>query len=357
MQQASTIGPPDVQPPRLPLARVGRGYRAAIDAASAYIGATAPNPPVGCALLDREGRILVVAAHHRAGTPHAEARALQEAREKGLLAQAHTALVTLEPCNHTGRTPPCAEALRESPVEDIWVGVEDPHAIATGGIARLRQQPDGRNVYRLADYPALGAYRRDCEALIAPFARRVVTGRSWLTVKQALDVNGGMIPPAGRTTFTDHASLVLAHRLRRATDAIVTGIGTVLADRPRFNVRHVADHEPRAPRLLVICDRHGRTPPDYREAMTQAGFNVQVTDDIAGVPARLAAHGVNWAMVEAGPGLLREIDRLGLWDDWLTIQQHAAQPDTHDIRARGVSPLRFLTGLEHETPRYFEGAS
>jgi diaminohydroxyphosphoribosylaminopyrimidine deaminase/5-amino-6-(5-phosphoribosylamino)uracil reductase len=341
--------------PDAALAAIGRAFRAALEAAKEFIGATAPNPPVGCALLDAEGEILVVAAHHRAGTPHAEARALAQARAQGLIERVRTAVVTLEPCNHTGRTPPCSEALRSSPVREVWVGVEDPHAQAAGGIARLRAEPDPRRVFRLVDFPDLAAEHDACAALIAPFARRVTDGRAWMTVKQALDLRSGtptMIPPGGQTVFTRASSLLLAHRLRRATDAIVTGAGTVLADRPSFTVRHLPDHANRHPRLLVVCDRQGRVPRAWREEREVAGFHVLLTRDLASVPQLLAAHEANWAMVEAGPALLAEIGQLGLWDDWVTIRHDAAGPDTISIRSqREVTPLRLIPFSDDHSPQ------
>ncbi|KXV79504.1 riboflavin biosynthesis protein RibD, partial [Gluconobacter japonicus] len=205
-------------------------------------------------LLDSEGRILTVGVHPKAGQPHAEAMALAQARDTGVLEQARTAIVTLEPCNHTGRTPPCSEALRNSPVEHVWIGVADPTPQAAGGAARLREMPGGRDVTFLKDVPELTDLYRDCRALLAPFQSRVTRHRPWISVKQALDRDGSMIPPVGQTTFTSEASLMLAHRLRRATDAIITGVGTVLADKPRFTVRRVQDHAGRAKRLLVVCD-------------------------------------------------------------------------------------------------------
>jgi len=329
------------------MSRIGRGFRAALDEACRYVGATAPNPPVGCALLDHTGEILVVAAHHRAGTLHAEARALAEAKEHGLYDRIHTAIVTLEPCAHFGRTPPCSIALRESPAREVWIGAADPNPVATGGAAILAREPGTRIVRWLGSYPALATYRQECDALIAPFARRVTTGCAWMTVKQALDVNGQMIPPFGQVTFTSTESLRLAHRLRRATDAIVTGAGTILADRPRFTVRHVADHPERARRLLVVCDRRGRIDTSTCDALAANGFDLRLTDTLEDVPAMLGAAGVNWAMVEGGPGLVESISNLGLWDDWLTISRRATGSDQISQRARGVSPLDLLLGPEH----------
>ncbi|GBR67890.1 bifunctional diaminohydroxyphosphoribosylaminopyrimidine deaminase/5-amino-6-(5-phosphoribosylamino)uracil reductase RibD [Gluconobacter kanchanaburiensis] len=320
---------------------IRNGFRATISQAVETFGATAPNPSVGCALLDAEGRILTIGAHPRTGQPHAEAMALAQARTAGVLDQARVALVTLEPCNHTGRTPPCSEALRNSPVQEVWIGAADPNPQASGGAARLREEPSAKRVIMLADRPEMADLARDCQALLAPFASRVVRHRPWISVKQALDEHGSMVPPPGQKTFTSPDSLVLAHRLRRATDAIITGIGTVLADRPRFTVRHVPDHEDRKPRLLVVCDRHGRLPADWTAEMTQAGFDVISSHDLLSVPAMLAERGVNWAMVEAGPALLASVSEAGLWDDWLTIHKTAGA-DRIDLKSRDESPLRLL---------------
>ncbi|GAB6855235.1 bifunctional diaminohydroxyphosphoribosylaminopyrimidine deaminase/5-amino-6-(5-phosphoribosylamino)uracil reductase RibD [Asaia astilbis] len=324
------------------ISAVRRGFDAALKEASVYLGATSPNPAVGCTLLDRDGAILVSEAHHRTGTRHAEALALHRAREIGVLDRAVTALVTLEPCNHVGRTPPCSEALRDSPVSTVWVGMRDPNPVAGGGIARLRQMPEGREVFLVEECPDLAETHRACQALLAPFATRISKQRPWITVKQACDAKGSMIPPEGKTTFTSQNSLEIAHRLRRASDAIITGIGTVLADRPRFTVRHVADHEDRAPRLLVVCDRQNRLPDSWREMMIGSGYRVIVSRDLAEIPSLLGDHGVNWAMVEAGPALLDEIADQGLWDDWLTIRTSHEGPDRCSVRSHGPSPLRFI---------------
>ncbi|MFT8402716.1 MAG: bifunctional diaminohydroxyphosphoribosylaminopyrimidine deaminase/5-amino-6-(5-phosphoribosylamino)uracil reductase RibD [Gluconobacter potus] len=328
------------------LTAIRQGFRSAIAQAVETFGATAPNPSVGCALLDAEGRILTVGVHPRVGQPHAEAMALAQARAAGVLDQARVALVTLEPCNHTGRTPPCSEALRNSPVHEVWIGAADPNPQAAGGAARLREMPGGKRVVMLADRPDMADLARDCRALLAPFASRVVRHRPWISVKQALDEHGSMVPPPGQKTFTSPDSLTLAHRLRRATDAIITGVGTVLADRPRFTVRHVADHEERSPRLLVVCDRHGRLPADWVAEMTEAGFEVLPSSDLLSVPAMLAERGVNWAMIEAGPALLASVADAGLWDDWLTIHKtpghNIAGADRIDLKSRDESPLRLL---------------
>ena len=327
------------------------GFDAARDAALAYLGNTAPNPPVGCAILDQHGAILAVGGHEKAGAPHAEAMALSRLRESGRSAEARRLLVTLEPCNHQGRTGPCTEAILASPVREVWIGCSDPNPRVTGhGAARLAEA--GLSVRTL---PA-GRLRRDCEALILPFRSWASRRRPWITVKQALDATGGMIPPPGARTFTSAASLHLAHRLRRATDAIVTGTGTILSDLPSLTVRHLADHPGRR-RVLAIVGGSA-LPEDYLAAAAARGFDVRRVPSPDALPALLGAAGVLWAMVEAGPSLLRSLRDAGLWDDQLTIRR-AASADAPDILSvetaepGGPTPLALLpelAALDQEEP-------
>ena len=325
---------------------VASAFRAAIAEAARFVGATAPNPPVGCAILDADGEILTVAAHHRAGAPHAEALALLQCEAAGTLSRAAAAVVTLEPCNHLGRTRPCTDAILASPIRSVWIGAGDPNPrVAGGGAARLREA--GLAVQVAAPYSPAGL---DCLALIAPFASFIRGLRPWITVKQALDAEGSMIPPAGARTFTAPSSLHLAHRLRRATDAIVTGMGTVLADAPHFTVRHVADHADRH-RIVAVLDRTSALPAAWQRDAEARGFRVRTAPDLGGLMQVLLDEGVLWAMVEAGPRLLDALVRDGLWDDWLTIRQRprGLQPGCDDlvgIRTRsGTTPLRLVEGM------------
>ena len=323
---------------------ITRGFRAAIAEAVRFIGATAPNPPVGCAILDAEGRMLSVAAHHRAGQPHAEALALRRCLEAGTMDRAATAIVTLEPCNHTGRTGPCTEAILASPIRSVWIGASDPNPrVVGGGASRLREA--GLQVRSLAPESRLGL---DCAALIAAFTLLSRAGRPWITVKQALDATGHMVPPVGAKTFTGPEALELAHRLRRATDAVITGMGTILADRPYLTVRHVPDH-PGRHRILAVPSRGG-LPEAYRQEAEARGFLVRTAPDLPSLLRVLARDGVLWALVEAGPRLLAAIERDGLWDDWLTIR-HDGGGDRLALRTRLTStPLRLIDGLDAADP-------
>jgi diaminohydroxyphosphoribosylaminopyrimidine deaminase/5-amino-6-(5-phosphoribosylamino)uracil reductase len=315
---------------------VAGAFRWAIAQAEVFAGATAPNPPVGCVVLAASGEVLACEAHHKAGSSHAEAGALEACRRSGVADRIHTIVVTLEPCNHQGRTPPCTDAILATPAKAVWIGARDPDPkVRGGGAARLASH--GLAVAFLdaldhADAPVLAhAARR----LIAPFRTWSQTGRPWLTLKQAVAADGGMIPPAGRKTFTSHESLVLAHRLRRRADAIITGSGTVLADAPAFIVRHVPDHV-RKRRTLSILDRRARTPPAYVRAAEARGFDVRIRDDIRALLAELGDEGVLEALVEAGPTVLNTFLDEDLWDELVVIRQSpiAGEPDAVTILNR-----------------------
>jgi len=346
---SSDVGSESLHPSLPETAAVLAGFRAALQAARRYAGATAPNPPVGCAILDENGTILAVGAHERAGLAHAEAAALAQCAALGVMARAVTAVVTLEPCNHTGRTPPCTRALLASPIRDVWIACADPDPrVAGGGAAALAAAGARVRWLEALDVPGVADVLAGCRSLVVPFVHRVTTGRAWITVKQALTADGSMIPPAGQTVFTSPAALTYAHRIRRATDAIVTGVGTVTADAPGFDVRHVADHAGRAPRTLLVAARTTPIPDAWMEGAPARGFTPERCTDMAGMAARLGVQGVLWALVEGGPALLAALREGGLWDEWLTIRQRpdGSEQMTCEIRGGGVGALRALDPVE-----------
>ena len=311
-------------------------FRKALAAAEAVVGATAPNPPVGCVALDEEGGLLACEAHRKAGTAHAEAAAIAACREAGVVDRIHTLVVTLEPCNHTGRTPPCAGAILTTPAKAVWIGARDPNAkVAGGGAARLAQAGLEVAFAAALDHPDAAELEAAAQRLIAPFRTWCERGRPWLTVKQAIAANGSMIAPCGRGTFTSPSSLALAHRLRRRADAIITGSGCILADDPAFTVRHVPDH-PGKRRTLAILDRRGRTPRAYVQAAETRGFDVILHRDIGGLMSELAADDVIEALVEAGPTLHAAFLERDLWDEQVIIRQSPTpgQPDSIEVRTR-----------------------
>ncbi len=314
-------------------------FRQALAAAQAFAGATAPNPPVGCAILDEAGAVLACEAHQKAGGPHAEAAALAACRRAGLTDRIHTVVVTLEPCNHHGRTPPCAEAILATPARAVWIGARDPNPrVVGGGAAHLAAQ--GLAVAFAEDLPGPEGLEiaQASTRLIAPFVTWSLEGRPFVTVKQALTAEGGMIPPPGQKTFTSEASLTLAHVLRRRADAILTGSGCILADDPAFTVRRVPDHDVKR-RRLVILDRRRRTPVRYLEAAQARGFDVMIRDDLDAALSELAGQGVLEVLAEAGPTLTGEILRRGLWDEHVVIRRSAdpEAPDQVTVRTRAAA--------------------
>ena len=320
----------------IPPARLAEAFRTALAEADAFVGATAPNPPVGCVLLGAGGAVLAQAAHQRAGEAHAEAAAIQACRAAGLTERIHTALVTLEPCSHTGRTPPCTQALLSTPVQAVWIGAPDPHPRAPGaGADRLADAGVATALIAELDHPDAAALAREAARLIAPFAKWSRTGRPWVMIKTALDSGGGMIPPPDATTFTSQASLAHAHRLRRGCEAIITGSGCILADDPSFTVRHLPDHEGRR-RRLAILDRRGRTPDAYLQAAHARGLDAALYADIPSLLDELGAAGVLCALVEAGPTLRQAFLDLELWDEEIVFQTSwiAGAPDRVEVRLR-----------------------
>lgn len=310
---------------------IAEAFRLALDLAAEQEGATAPNPLVGCVLLDAQGQVLTAAAHQGAGQPHAEARAIQMAREAGLTPGIHTVVVTLEPCNHQGRTGPCTAAILTTPAREVWYAVADPNLTASGGAAALALA--GLAVHDLSqlDHPDRAALQARATRILAPFASRIQRGRPFVTVKQALDAQGSMIPPPGQKTFTGPQALTLAHQLRRRADAILTGSGTILADTPEFTVRHLPDiHGKR--RWLCILDRRGRVGADYLQAAPTRGLDPLLALDPAEALRDLAARGCNEVLIEAGPQVTEAIRQSGLWDEWVLIRK--GPPDTITVTSR-----------------------
>jgi diaminohydroxyphosphoribosylaminopyrimidine deaminase/5-amino-6-(5-phosphoribosylamino)uracil reductase len=287
---------------------------------------------VGAAALDEKGEILAVAAHHKAGEDHAEAALLKLCRAQNLLPRLHTICVTLEPCNHHGRTPPCSEAIIAAGVKRIAVGARDPNPhVKGGGIERLR----AAGIEVIEDIEG-----EMCRRLIHAFAFHARTGKPFVTVKRAFDANGSMIPPAGQKVFTSPKSLILAHRLRKKAGAIITGSGTILADAPLFTVRHVPDHAATR-RILAILDRRGRVSKDYIEGARAHGFDVRLYKDFDSCLSELEAQGITDSLVESGPILSRFVLDSPHWA--MRADIHAGTPDRIELSFNPAAELPFGT--------------
>jgi len=234
-------------------AAVDTGYMArAIQLAKKGWYTARPNPRVGCVIV-RAGELVGEGWHHRAGGPHAEVVALKDAGEA---ARNATAYVSLEPCNHHGRTPPCADALIAAGVERVVYGLADPHRVASGGIGKL--EAAGITV----DGPVL---EQEARALNPGFVKRCQTGVPRVTLKLAASMDGRSAMASGESQWiTGPAARSDVQRIRAENAAIITGIGTVLEDNPSLNVRETqpglgADELAEMQPLRVIVDSRLRT--------------------------------------------------------------------------------------------------
>ncbi|MCB9615467.1 MAG: bifunctional diaminohydroxyphosphoribosylaminopyrimidine deaminase/5-amino-6-(5-phosphoribosylamino)uracil reductase RibD [Sandaracinus sp.] len=207
-------------------------------------GRPSPNPHVGAVITTPEGELVSVGHHERAGEAHAEVDAIRNAP----FTEGTTLYVTMEPCNHHGRTPPCTEAILAAGIRRVVIGAIDPKPHVPGAVERLRAA--GLEV-------VTGVLADECRALLADFTKHITTGRPFVTLKAAVTLDGRMAARTGDSKWiTGELARTEAHRMRDRSDAILVGVGTVLADDPRLDVRHVDGRNPRR----VVLDRTLRTP-------------------------------------------------------------------------------------------------
>lgn len=321
----------------------------ALQLAARGLYTTSPNPRVGCVIV-RDGHVVGAGWHERAGTPHAEIHALKAA---GNAARGATVYVTLEPCSHHGRTPPCAEALVNAGVGRVVAAMTDPNPLVAGG---------GISMLTLAGIVAeVGLLEAAARALNPGFVSRMTRGRPWVRLKTASTLDGKTALANGASQWiTGEAARADVQRLRARACAILTGSGTVLADNPRMNVRDFdIDRQP----LRVVVDSALRTPadaailpalvachhaePDARAALEQAGAEVvelPAADgrvDLAALLALLAQRGINELHVEAGAALNGALVKAGLIDEWVAYVAPMAVGDD----ARGLFSQPALSAL------------
>ena len=217
----------------------------ALELAERHRGRTAPNPIVGCVIVGARGEVLAEGAHAGAGKPHAEIVALAKLGGK---APGATMYVTLEPCTHQGRTPPCVPAVRAAGLARVVVGTEDPVPGHGGGIEALRRA--GISVAR--------ALVDECDAANRPFLTWAMYDRPAFTLKAAITLDGKIATVKGQSKWiTGPAARADVHHLRDTHDAVLVGIGTVLADDPWLSARIQGARDP----IRVVLDGQLRTPP------------------------------------------------------------------------------------------------
>ena len=316
-----------VSPPEL------RAMSDALALAASAIGLSEPNPRVGCVILDADGRELGRGHTQQAGGPHAEVMALRDAQSRGEDLRGATACVTLEPCSHHGRTPPCCDALIGAGMARVVVAVVDPNPLVAGqGIARLRAAGIAVELGPLAD---------EARELNIGFFSRMQRGRPWVRLKAAVSLDGRTALDNGASQWiTGAPARADGHAYRKRAGAVLTGVGTVIDDDPRLDVRLV---ETTLQPARVIVDSRLQTPPASRildapgrvliyaaqlDANRAAPLHARGAEialapgpagkvDLTALLADLARRGINELHVEAGHKLNGSLVREGLVDEFL----------------------------------------
>jgi diaminohydroxyphosphoribosylaminopyrimidine deaminase/5-amino-6-(5-phosphoribosylamino)uracil reductase len=265
-----------------------------------------PNPRVGALLLAPDGRTLGEGWHEGSGTAHAEVAALADAAARGNDVRGATAVVTLEPCDHTGRTGPCTHALRAAGVRRVVVGVRDPNPVAAGGAAHLR----GAGVEVV-----VGVLADEARAVLGPWLVALSRCRPFVTLKLAAGLDGRAAAADGTSRWISSAeSLRHAHEVRATLDAIVVGTRTALLDDPALTARlpdgSLAAHQP-----LRVVVGHSDLRPDAALHGPGGELLHLRTHDPAAVLAALMERKVRHVLVEGGPVLTAAFLRAGLVDE------------------------------------------
>lgn len=279
----------------------------AVQLARRATGVSLPNPMVGCVIVAPGNVVIGQGFTDVCGRGHAEVQAVRSVKpEHQALLPLSTAYVTLEPCSHYGKTPPCALLLAEKRLRRVVVGCVDPNPKVSGrGVEMLRQA--GVEVEMADD-----DLQRLCAEVNRVFFYTQLTGLPWVTLKWAQSADGFMdrrrSPDEPAARFSTPLSSVLVHRLRSRHDAILTGSGTVLSDNPRLDVRLSGGFAPRP----VILDRRGRIDPStlrfVREPLILSNYA-----SVAELLRQLRAQGIASVLVEGGAEVLRSFADSGLW--------------------------------------------
>ena len=229
-------------------------------------GLVEPNPMVGCVLVSPEGEVLGEGWHEKYGTNHAEVNALLDAEKRGNSVVGATAYVTLEPCSHYGKTPPCALALIKARVARVVAAMSDPFPEVSGKGFKILEEA-GISV-------SVGVGEEEARRLNAPYLKLVTAGRPWVTAKWAMTLDGKIATRTGSSRWiTSGEARDFVHETRARMDAILVGAGTVLADDPMLNARPKSGNALRQP-LRVVADARLETPLTSQLAQTAREFPV-----------------------------------------------------------------------------------
>jgi diaminohydroxyphosphoribosylaminopyrimidine deaminase/5-amino-6-(5-phosphoribosylamino)uracil reductase len=273
--------------------------RRALDLAARGRYSVSPNPMVGCVIV-QDGIVIGEGWHHRAGEPHAEIEALRDCDARGA-----TMIVTLEPCAHHGRTPPCTDAIIAAGIAHVVIAMRDPHDAASGGIEKLREA--GIEV-------TTGVLENEARRLNEVFIHAVTHRRPFVLLKAGMTLDGKLATVTGESQWiTSEASREKSLTLREEYDAILVGGGTVRADNPRLT-RRLGLNTSAAGWARVILDRSSVVPPDAN-VLTDGGVTIHITNDIDldELLADLYSRGIHSVIVEGGSQILSEFIRRGMW--------------------------------------------
>lgn len=319
--------------------------RRALEVARPARGRTSPNPAVGCVLV-RDGVVIGEGFHHKAGLPHAEVEALRDAQRRGAEVRGATAYVTLEPCSHTGRTPPCADACVEAGLARVVAALVDPF-----------ERVSGRGLRRLVDAGVevtLGVLEAEARADHAPFLTRVTRGRPHVTAKVAMSLDGRIATRTGASfPLTGELARQRVHQLRDRVDAILVGRGTLALDKPRLTCRLPeglgGEGGPRDP-IRVVVDpwmRAGLEEPIF--GLARGGPSKTLTwvaasaEAVEAFPERVAGLAVLGVGVLPTPWLDQRAPWLQNAGAWREVSPEARGLDLghllQSLAARGVSSL------------------
>lgn len=310
----------------------------AVALAEAYVGRTAPNPPVG-AVCVRDGVILGEGAHQRAGTPHAEVHCLSQCPDD---LSGATLYVTLEPCSTAGRTPPCCDLILKRRPARVVIGCLDPNPRHAGG-AIPRLEAAGIQVC-----VATGEAAAACQALIAPFAKAITTGLPYVRVKLAMTLDGYLADRTQTSRWVTGAQArewVQHQRLR--ADAIMVGAGTARIDHPSLQ-----PHLPNAPlKVRVLMDRHTPIAPADRDAQTLVATEDLGYDGAHLEPAlrALCQRGINEVFCEGGGQLAAALLEQHLVDELILIYAPKVLGDPHAVRGLPILPRLLAQGMTFTT--------
>ncbi len=344
--------------------------RHALRLARRGMGKTSPNPAVGCVIV-KDGAIVGEGWHKKAGTPHAEVHALAQAGTRACGADVY---VTLEPCSHHGRTPPCAEALIEAGVASVQIGMRDPNPLVSGR---------GMEMLRSAGIPVrCGILEIECSRINEPFIKHVTSGMPFVVLKSAMTLDGKTATSTGESKWiTNDKSRRYVHKLRSMLDAVMVGVGTVLADNPRLTCRLAGRN--RNP-VRIIVDSRLRTPldsnllsrdlpgttiiatieknPSLISRYEERGAQVMVCSEREGRVAledmlqRLGSLGIQSLLLEGGSSLASSALHAGLIDKFLLFYapKFLGGEDGFGLFAgKGVDRMECAVKLKNITARHF----